>query len=279
MTNISEECYNDIKEMVINEVSVGALARAVENNLHKRKKQLADATKATEAGWKEYEEQAKKHPEEESTLYKKAEATDKAASKQFDKAEHAQDLANLKLPKNSKVNANKLFKVAHKVVGNREDKMMNAHKNRESAKQFVKRLNRSDRADNIVIADPVKSRVAESLIDEALSIIEKVTVSQWKQAAKNVLKDREEKADDTDTERDVQRELHARRVAELPDSNVQANRVLNAAKKVAKKRDDDYFQADHKGYSQGTPEQQKEHTRLDKRARKSHFLSHKNSVN
>lgn len=94
-----------------------------------------------------------------------------------------------------------------------------------------------------------------------------------------MLKDREEKADDTDTERDVQRELHARRVAELPDSNVQANRVLNAAKKVAKKRDDDYFQADHKGYSQGTPEQQKEHTRLDKRARKSHFLSHKNSVN
>lgn len=197
MMNISEECYNDIKEMVINEVSVGTLARAVENNLPKRKKQLADATKATEAGWKEYEEQAKKYPEEESALYKKAEATDKAASKQFDKAEHAQDLANLKLPKDSKVNANKLFKAGHKVANGREDKMMNAHKNGESAKQFVKRLNRSDRADNIVIADPVKSRVAESLIDGALSIIEKVTVSQWKQAAKNSIptrKAQEEKA-------------------------------------------------------------------------------------
>lgn len=69
--NISEECYNDIKEMVINEVSVGALARAIENNLPKREKQSADAIKGSEAGWKEYEEQAMKHPEEESALYKK----------------------------------------------------------------------------------------------------------------------------------------------------------------------------------------------------------------
>ena len=140
-------------------MSVGALARAVENNLPKRKKQSADAIKATKAGWKEYEEQAKKHPEEDSALYKKAVATDKAAVKQLDKAEHAQDLANLNLPKNSKVNANKLFRTSHKVANDREDKMMNAHKNGESAKQFVRRLNRSDRADNIVIADPVKSRV------------------------------------------------------------------------------------------------------------------------
>lgn len=174
---ISEDCYNDIKEMVINEVSVGALARAVENNLPKRNKQSADATKATETAWKEYEEQSKKHPEEENALYKKAVVTDTAASKQLDKAEHAQDLANLKLPKNSKVNANKLFKTSHKVANDREDKMMNAHKNGESAKQFVRRLNRSDRANNIVIADPVKSRVTESLIDEAISILEKVTVS------------------------------------------------------------------------------------------------------
>ena len=103
---ISEDCYNDIKEMVINEVSVGALARATENNLPKRKKQAADAIKATKAGWKEYEEQAKKHPEEESALYKKAEITDKAASKQLDKVEHAQDLANLNLPKNSIIHMN-----------------------------------------------------------------------------------------------------------------------------------------------------------------------------
>ena len=164
--NISEECYNDIKEMVINEVSVGDLARAVENNLPKRKKQTADAIKAAKVAWKEYEEQAKKHPEEESALYKKAVMTDAAASKQLDKVEHAQDLANLNLPKNSKVNANKLFKAAHKVGNDRDDKVMNAHKNGESAKQFVRRLSRSDRADNIVIADPVKSRVAESLIDE-----------------------------------------------------------------------------------------------------------------
>ena len=175
--NISEECYNDIKEMVINEVSVGALARATENNLPKRKKKSADAIKAARAGWKEYEEQAKKHPEEESALYKKAETTDKAASKQLDRAEHAQDLANLNLPKNSKVNANKLFKAAHKVVNDREDKMMNAHKNGESAKQFVRRLHRSNRADNIVYADPVKSRVAESLIGEAISILEKVSAN------------------------------------------------------------------------------------------------------
>ena len=167
----------ELAEAVINEVSVGALARATENNLPKRKKQSADAIKATKAGWKEYEEQAKKHPEEESALYKKAEATDQSASKQLDRAEHAQDLANLNLPKNSKVNANKLFKAAHKVANDREDKMMNAHKNGESAKQFVKRLRRSDRADDILIADPVKSRVAESLINEAISILEKVSAN------------------------------------------------------------------------------------------------------
>ena len=58
-----------------------------------------------------------------------------------------------------------------------------------------------------------------------------------------------------------------------------ANRVLNAAKKVAKKRDEDYFQADSKGYKSGTPEQQKEHARLEKRANKSFNISHKNSAN
>ena len=159
----------ELAEAIINEVSVGDLARAVENNLPKRKKQAADAIKATKAGWKEYEEQSKKHPEEESALYKKAVMTDTAASKQLNKVEHAQDLANLNLPKNSKVNANKLFRASHKVVNDREDKMMNAHKNGESAKQFAKRLKRSDRADNILIADPVKSRVAESLIDEVVN--------------------------------------------------------------------------------------------------------------
>ena len=159
---VSESCFDSIvglTEAIINEVSVGDLARAVENNLPKRKKQTADAIKAAKVAWKEYEEQAKKHPEEESALYKKAEATDKVASKQLDKAEHAQDLANLNLPKNSKVSANKLFKAAHKVANDREDKMMNAYKNGESAKQFAKRLNRSDRADDILIADPVVSRV------------------------------------------------------------------------------------------------------------------------
>ena len=159
---VSESCFSSIvslTEAIINEVSVGDLARAVENNLPKRKKQTADAIKAAKVAWKEYEEQAKKHPEEESALYKKAVMTDAAASKQLDKVEHAQDLANLNLPKNSKVNANKPFKAAHKVVNDRDDKVMNAHKNGESAKQFVRRLNRSDRADNIVIADPVMSRI------------------------------------------------------------------------------------------------------------------------
>ena len=276
---VSESCFDsivDLTEAIINEVSVGDLARAVENNLPKRKKQLADAIKATKAGWKEYEEQAKKHPEEESALYKKALMTDAAASKLLDKVEHAQDLANLNLPKNSKVNANKLFKAAHKVANDREDKMMNAHKNGESAKQFVRRLNRSDRADNIVLADPVKSRVAESLIDEAISILEKVTVSQWKQAAKKVLKDREQKAQGTDVDRVLQREIHAAEVAELPDSNISANRVLNAAKKVDKKRNKDYLQVDNKGYRYGTSDQRKEHARLAKRADKSYKLSRKN---
>ena len=276
---VSESCFNsivDLTEAIINEASVGDLARAVENNLPKRKKQLADAIKATKAGWKEYEEQAKKHPEEESALYKKAVMTDAAASKLLDKVEHAQDLANLNLPKNSKVNANKLFKVAHKVANDREDKMMNAHKNGESAKQFVRRLNRSDRADNIVLADPVMSRVAESLIDEAISILEKVTVSRWKQAAKKVLKDRKQKGWGTDIERDIQRELHADEVAELPDSDISANRVLNAAKKVTKKRNNDYLQVDNKGYRYGTSDQQNEHARLAKRADKSYNLSHKN---
>lgn len=157
----------ELMEAIINEVSVGALARAAKNNLPKRAKEEASAITKFEKAQDNYEEMSKKHPEEEPALYRKLQADDAAGVKASNRAEHAEDIVNLKLPKNSKVSANKLFKAAHKVEGKREKESENAVGT--TPKNFVRKLDRSERADNIHFADPVKSRT-----NEALSIAEEM---------------------------------------------------------------------------------------------------------
>ena len=152
----------EIMEAIINEVSVGALARAVENNLPKRKKNEEVAIKAYKQAQNEYEKGSKESPEDEPALYKKLQCTDKAACKEFDKARDAENLKDLNLPKDSKVSANKLFNAAKKVNPERQKKTEETVKNtkgtKEDAKKFLNSLKRDNRSFDISLADPVKSR-------------------------------------------------------------------------------------------------------------------------
>ena len=151
-----------LTEEIINEVSVGALARAVENNLPKRKKNEEVAIKAYKQAQNEYEKGSKESPEDEPALYKKLQCTDKAACKEFDKARDAENLKDLNLPKDSKVSANKLFNAAKKVNPERQKKTEETVKNtkgtKEDAKKFLNTLKRDNRSFDISLADPVKSR-------------------------------------------------------------------------------------------------------------------------
>lgn len=151
-----------LTEEIINEVSVGALARAVENNLPKRKKNEEAAIKAYKQAQNEYEKGSKESPEDEPALYKKLQCTDKAACKEFDKARDAENLKDLNLPKDSKVSANKLFNAAKKVNPERQKKTEETVKNtkgtKEDAKKFLNSLKRDNRSFDISLADPVKSR-------------------------------------------------------------------------------------------------------------------------
>lgn len=151
-----------LTEEIINEVSVGALARAVENNLPKRKKNEEVAIKAYKQAQNEYEKGSKESPEDEPALYKKLQCTDKAACKEFDKARDAENLKDLNLPKDSKVSANKLFNAAKKVNPERQKKTEETVKNtkgtKEDAKKFLNSLKRDNRSFDISLADPVKSR-------------------------------------------------------------------------------------------------------------------------
>lgn len=172
--NISEKCFNELVELVeeiINEVSVGALARATENNAEKRKENSDKALKTYYKAQDEYEKAAKKHPEEEPALYRRLQDVDKAACKEFDKNTHAQALKDLNLPKDSKVSANKLFKAANKVEPKR-DKEYDEVTGQSDSKKFWKGMRRWNRANDIVYADPVKSR--NEALEETLEIIEAV---------------------------------------------------------------------------------------------------------
>lgn len=177
-----------LMEAIINEVSVGALVRAVENNLPKRKKNEEAAIKAYKQAQNEYEKGSKESPEDEPALYKKLQCTDKAACKEFDKARDAENLKDLNLPKDSKVSANKLFNAAKKVNPERQKKTEETVKNtkgtKEDAKKFLNSLKRDNRSFDISLADPVKSR--NEALEEALAVINEVS--------KEFLKDKDNKA-------------------------------------------------------------------------------------
>ena len=157
-----------IMEEIINEVSVGKLARAIENSAPKRKENSDKALQTYYKAADEYEEAAKKHLEEEPALYQRLQDVDKAACKEFDKNNHAQDLKDLNLPKDSKVSANKLFKAAGKELPKR-DKEYEEATGQSDSKKFWRGMKRWNRANDIAFADPVKSR--NEALEEAIQLL------------------------------------------------------------------------------------------------------------
>ena len=159
-----------LMEEIINEVSVGALARATENNFNKRREVAKDSTEKAKKAYDSYERQSKEHPEDEEALYKAVSKLGNVAHKDREKASHANDLANLNLPKDSKVPANKLFNAADKTYngrGKEVDKALEKGKGRGD-KEFDSSMKKYARAVDLAVADPVVSRrTNEALIEEA----------------------------------------------------------------------------------------------------------------
>ena len=150
----------ELTEEIINEVSVGALARATENNVKKRQEAHKKSTEALKKAHDNYEEQSKKHPEDEPALYNTLDKLSSATRKEGEKASHANDLANLNLPKDSKVSANKLFGKADKTYakrGKEVDKALDKGKGRGD-KEFDTPMKKYSRAVDLAVADPVVSR-------------------------------------------------------------------------------------------------------------------------
>ena len=150
----------ELMEEIINEVSLGKWKEAAKSSLPKRKENAEIADKATEKGWDEYDKNARRYPEEEPALYRLAQANDEASIKAKERAEHAEDVANI--GSNDKASANKVIKAAKKVQDKRED----AFGRNPSART----LKRSIEANKAAEADPVKSRANEAyeLMEEIL---------------------------------------------------------------------------------------------------------------
>jgi hypothetical protein len=110
--NVSEECFNDIMgivEEIINEVSIGYLARKAKKSINRRKKENAKA----ESLFKKAEEQCKKNLFSDRDTKKSADdkwyAAFDARKRADDRLEHSKRFAKF-LPKNSKVSANNYLK-------------------------------------------------------------------------------------------------------------------------------------------------------------------------
>ena len=167
-------------EEIINEVSVGALARATENNFKKRQEAHKRSTEALKKAHDNYEEQSKKHPEDEPALYNALDKLSSVTRKEGEKASHANDLANLNLPKDSKVSANKLFDKADKTYakrGKEVDKALDKGKGRGD-KEFDTPMKKYSRAVDLAVADPVVSRRtnggANESFEGAIEILEEI---------------------------------------------------------------------------------------------------------
>ena len=170
----------EILEEIINEVSVGALARATENNFKKRQEAHKKSTENLKKAYDSYEEQSRKHPEDEPALYNAVSKLGSATRKEGEKASHANDLANLNLPKDSKVSANKLFDKADKTYakrGKEVDKALDKGKGRGD-KEFDAPMKKYSRAVDLAVADPVVSRRtnggANESFEQAISVLEKL---------------------------------------------------------------------------------------------------------
>ena len=238
----------EIMEEIINEVSVKRWKEAAANSLDKRK-EAADATaKYAEQSWDDYDRISRKHPEDEPQLYRLAQANDEVAGKAEDSADHAYAVTRLRT--HDKANANKAIKAARKVADKRDD---------EFSKKLDKRtFLRMGKADQLVSADPVKSRANEALsLIEA--IINEVSVKRWKEAAKNSIEGREAESDKLNdipigaylsgsvspkhaekALKAMDRESRARYLAKnLPDSDKSASKLKGAAKNSVEGRSKD----------------------------------------
>jgi hypothetical protein len=137
-----------LMEEIINEVSLGKWKEAAKSSLPKRKEAFEKTVDNAKKSWDNYNELSKKYPEDEYALYKKAEADTEAQDGAEDKADHA--YAVTRLQTHDKANANKAIKAAKKVQDKREDEF---GRNPEK-RTFL----RSGKANQLVMADPVKSR-------------------------------------------------------------------------------------------------------------------------
>ena len=138
----------EIMEAIINEVSIGKWKEAAASSLPRRKEAFEKTVDNAKKSWNNYAKLSKKYPEDEYALYKKAEADIEAQDGAEDKADHA--YAVTRLQTHDKANANKAIKAAKKVQDKREDEF---GRNPEK-RTFL----RSGKANQLVAADPVKSR-------------------------------------------------------------------------------------------------------------------------
>lgn len=196
-----EECFS-LLEQIINEVSVGAWARAAENSLPKRKEKAEALKKSAEYIKNNTSDNVKDYVKPERALTKQGtkrknisfqtdvdydaynqaqnnvSAARKEAKKADKKAVHAEEVNKLNLPKNSKVSANKLTNAARNSWSERFDtNQKNLNKTGEGqARESFKRVSR---AQNIKFADPSfaskgkKEQVAKSTAREIEAAMDK----------------------------------------------------------------------------------------------------------
>lgn len=147
-----------LMEEVINEVSMDKWKEAAASSLPKRQEKALKSEEEGRQIWKGYEEASKKSPEDEPSLYRKAEKDAEAHAeehkKNVDRATHAELVSMLKTKGKS---ANKTIKAAKKVQDERsEDFYENPN---------AKTISRKVKASSVATADPVKSR--NEVLEEA----------------------------------------------------------------------------------------------------------------
>lgn len=159
----------ELAEAIINEVSLKTWKEAAKNSIDKRKEAAENTAKTAEQSWDDYEEFSRKHPEEEDALYKRAWRNDIIAKKAEDRADHASDVLGIKAKGKS---ANKTIKAAR----NSETKRNDEYLQNSDPDKFNRLRTRMMKSDQLITADPVKSRAYESL-EEALRLLEGLFVN------------------------------------------------------------------------------------------------------
>lgn len=173
----------DIMEEIIQEASIGALKRAVDNNYPKRLKNYQELQKKYNNAEEEIEKALKadgRDPNDEWTedchkydnLYVKRDKLGKELGKAYAKYENADYLKRADLP-DGKTNANKVFKAAKNSTAERSKEYVEAVK-KGADKKNSKEAKRFDKSATLEIADPVKKRNPEEKLGEALSLAESI---------------------------------------------------------------------------------------------------------